>query len=255
VTLFERTSRRVALTSAGELMLREARDVLARQERLVDRMARMRAGETGEIGLGTIPALPPDVLPGLLSELRDRLPDVNVVARSCSSGLDAAAALDRPDVDNALLRGEVSSPGVSTIEVARERVGVALPADDALAARTSLAAADLDGRAIATFPRHDDPVEFDRLFGALRAHGLRSFKVHESPQGGVEASLRLVGSGIALSLKLESEVRTMRDDAVVWRPLDEPRIDVVITAAWRADQLGPAGRRVVGVLREARTSA
>ena len=252
VTLFERTSRRVSLTWAGQVLLDEARDVLAREALLAERMTRVRTGETGEVGLGTIPALPPDLLPGLLTDLRDRLPDVSVVARSLPPGLTAAAALDRPDVDIALLRGEVTDPGITMVEVARERVGLALPAVDPLATRSSIVASDLEGRAFVAFPRHSDPVEFDRVFGALRARGLRSHAIHESPPGGVDASLRLVASGIAVSLKLESEVRAHRDSAVVWRPLDEPAIDVVITAAWRPDGLGPAGRRVVDLLRQRR---
>jgi DNA-binding transcriptional LysR family regulator len=249
VVLFERTSRRVSLTPAGQVLLGDARDLLARHDRVSERMARIRAGETGDVGLGTIPALPPDLLPGLLTEWRRQLPHVLVVARSLSSGLTAPAALDRTDVDIALLRGEVSDPGVSAVEVARERIGVAVAATDALAARPSLTAADLDGRAIATFPRSADPVEFDRLFGALRARGLRSHTTHESALGGVDASLRLVRSALALSLKLESEVRALRDAGVVWRPLDDPAIDVVVTAAWRPDQLGPASRQLVSVLR------
>lgn len=249
VVLFDRTSRRVALTPAGQVLLGEARDLLARHDGISERMARIRAGETGEVGLGTIPALPPDLLPSLLTEWRRQLPDVVVVARSLSAGLTAAAALDRTDVDIALLRGEVNDSGVSAVEVTRERIGVAVAAADALAARPSLTAADLDGCAIATFPRSADPGEFDRLFGALRARGLRSHTTHESAPGGVDASLRLVRSALAVSLKLESEVRALGDAGVVWRPLDNPAIDVVITAAWRPDRLGPASHRLVSVLR------
>lgn len=127
-----------------------------------------------------------------------------------------------------------------------------MAATDALAARASLTAADLDGRAIATFPRGADPLEFDRLFDALRRGGLHSYTTQESAPGGVDASLRLVRSALAVSLKLESEVRALRDVGVVWRPLDDPSIDVVITAAWRPDRLGPAARRLVDVLRQPR---
>lgn len=249
VALFERTSRRVALTSAGQVFLSEARDLLVRHEQLSERMKQISAGAAGEVGVGIVPALPPDLLPGLLTEWRRRLPSVVVVARSLPSGLTASAALERRDVDIALVRVEVSDPGVSSVVVAQERLGVAVAANDALAACPSLSAGDLDGRAIATFPRSADPVEFDRLFGALRVHGLRSYTTHESAPGGVDASLRLVRSALAVSLKLESEVRALRDAGVVWRPLDDPAIDVVITAAWRSDQLGPASRRLVGVLR------
>lgn len=249
VALFARTSRRVALTPAGTVLVAEARDLLARHDRIGERMSRLRVGDTGEVGLGTPPALPPDLLPSMLTNWRRELPDVHVVARSLPSGTTATAALDRTDVDIALVRGDVREPGLAAVEVAREPVGVALAAVDQLAARASLTAADLDGRAIATFPRTADPVEFDRLFGALRQRGLVSYTTHEAAPGGVDASLRLVRSMLAVSFKLESEVRALRDTDVVWRPLDDPPIDVVITAAWRPDQLAPAGRQLVRVLR------
>lgn len=250
VMLFERTSRRVALTSAGELFLDEARDLLARHEQVIERMGRVRAGVAGEVGIGLVPALPPDLLPSLLTQWRRHLPDVLVVARSLPSGVGAAAALDRSDIEIALVRVDVQDPGVSAVAVAREALGVALAAGDVLAERPSLTAADLDGRALAIFARAADPFEFDRLYGALRAAGLRSFTAHESAPGGVDASLRLVRAGLAVSLKLASEVRALGDPGVVWRPLEPPRLDVVINAAWRVDQLGPAGRQLVRVLRD-----
>ncbi|MEA3020810.1 MAG: hypothetical protein QOI47_2334 [Actinomycetota bacterium] len=250
VVLFERTSRRVALTPAGSLLVTEGGDLLARHERIGEQMARMRAGNAGEVGLGTVPALPPDLLPSLLTNWRRQLPDVNVVARSLPSGMSASAALDRSDVDIALVRGDATDAGVSAVEVARERVGVALAASDQLAQCPSLTATDLDGRSIATFQRSADPAEFDRLFDALHASGLHAHTAHEFAPGGVDASLRLVRSGLAVSFKLESEVRALRDPGVVWRPLDDPTIDVIITAAWRPDRLDPAGRRLVQLLRE-----
>lgn len=184
-----------------------------------------------------------------MTQWRRQLPDVLVVVRSLPSGFGATAALDRSDIEIALVRVDVQDPGVSAVAVAREPIGVALAAGDVLAHSPSLTAADLDGRAFAIFPRAADPFEFDRLFGALRTAGLRTFTTHESAPGGVDASLRLVRAGLAVSLKLESEVRALKDSGVVWRPLASPRLDVVINAAWRVDQLGPAGRRLVGVLR------
>jgi DNA-binding transcriptional LysR family regulator len=252
VVLLERTSRRVGLTPAGQLLLDGARDLLARHDRLVERLAQARTGHSGEVGLGVTPALPPDLLPALLTEFRRRLPEVTVVARSLTGDQGADAALDTPGIDIAMLRGDISMPGVSTLQIAREPVGVALPAAHPLAARASLSARDLEGLTLATFARHADPAGFDRIFAALRAAGLRAYRLHESAPGAVEASLRLVKSGIAVSLKLESEVRAMGDDSIIWRPLNDPPLDATITAAWRPDRLTPAGRQVVRVMRDHR---
>jgi DNA-binding transcriptional LysR family regulator len=52
VTLFERSSRGMALTDVGEVLLREARPVLAHAERAVDAVRRVARGEQGELRVG-----------------------------------------------------------------------------------------------------------------------------------------------------------------------------------------------------------
>ncbi|MFF0623059.1 LysR family transcriptional regulator [Streptomyces sp. NPDC004296] len=62
---------------------------------------------------------------------------------------DRTAGLARGDVDAALLRGEVSAPGLVTEELTTEPRVAGLPADDPLARRPSLSLADLATRTIA----------------------------------------------------------------------------------------------------------
>jgi hypothetical protein len=83
----------------------------------------------------------------------------------------------------------------------------------------------------------------------MAAAGLRDLRVaHESHPGSVDASLRLVASGAALSLKLESEVSAFGSDRVVWRPLDGVDLRVVISAAWRLDRTSPALSRLLPIV-------
>ncbi|PJN34550.1 LysR family transcriptional regulator [Streptomyces sp. CB02959] len=62
---------------------------------------------------------------------------------------DRTAGLARGDVDAALLRGEVSAPGLVTEELTTEPRVAGLPADDPLARRPNLSLADLATRTIA----------------------------------------------------------------------------------------------------------
>jgi hypothetical protein len=128
-------------------------------------------------------------------------------------------------------------------------VGVALPAAHPLATLDALAAASLSAEPIAAFPRSADPAEFDRIFGALTAAGLRDRgPVHESPSGAVDASLRLVAAGEAVSLKLRSEVDAFASSGVVWLPFSDVDLRVVVSAAWRLDIPSPATRRLIAAL-------
>lgn len=61
----------------------------------------------------------------------------------------------------------------------------------------------------------------------------------------------MVESGIGPSLKLESEVAAFGSARVVWRPMREVAVDVVVSAAWRPDRLTPALRRLLSLLEPA----
>lgn len=241
-------TRRVTLTDAGGVLLSDARATIERLDALKATAERLRSGTAGRVTIGVAPALPPKVLTDLLALAADVAPDARVVAKSLARP-DAGAALQESRFDLVLSRGAVSAPGVTSVLVTSEPVGVALPQNHRLAPLTSIRAAALDHEPLATFPRTVDPVQFDRIFDALRASGLSHVgDLHESPVGAVEASLRLVAAGEALSIKLRSEVEAFGSSSIVWRRLDDVHLDVDVHVAWRLDVLSPAARRIVNAI-------
>ena len=249
LVLFERSNRRVALTDAGRVLLTEARVVLERFDGVLAVAEQLRSGATGRVTIAVAAALPPNLLPELLRVFRAAAPDVAVVAKSVGDPPAPIAALAAGRYDLAVLRGVIEAPGIASVVVAAEAVGVALPAGHQLADRDAVPARSLRKQPLVAFPRAASPAEFDRLFAALAAAGLDEVgDIHESPAGAVDASLRLVAAGEALSLKLRSEVDAFASDAVVWRPFADVDLRVVVSAAWRFDVTSPATRRLVSAL-------
>lgn len=247
--LFDRTNRRVALTDAGTVLRSEAQAVIDRFDAAQAAMGRLRVGETGQVRIGAVPALPPRLIPGLLGRFAAHAPGIDVRVRAIPSGRSAAELLEAPDLDLALLRGEVHTLGIATSIAAAEPVGIALPDTHPLASRSTISATELADVPLIAFGRASDPSQYDRLFNALAAAGLTNPRiVHESHPGAVEASLRLVEAGLGLSLKLQSEVDAFANPHIVWRPLGDASVDVVITAAWRRDRTTPALARLLPVL-------
>ena len=82
VRLLERTKRRVQLTGAGRVMLREARDILNRVEHAARLACKAASGQAGEISIGTFPGADVKILPRLRPLLAKRLPDVRLVLHS-----------------------------------------------------------------------------------------------------------------------------------------------------------------------------
>jgi DNA-binding transcriptional LysR family regulator len=250
VTLFDRTNRRVTLTAAGRVLLTEATAVIERFEQALATMARIRDGQRRQLRIGAVPALPPSLIPRLLALFADEAPSVNVVVRAIPSARTAAEALADTGLDVVLVRGDVDDPRLDSVVVGREAVGVALPASHPLADRSSIAPKDLNHLPLVSFSRASDPTQYDRIFDMLADAGLDDLRVvHESHQGAVDASLRLVEIGAGLSLKLASEVTAFTSDTIVWRPLAEVALEVVVSAAWRRRRIAPALNQLVPCLR------
>ena len=242
LSLLDRSNRRVALTAAGSVLLVEARAVVDRVDGATTVMRRLQHADRSTLTIGAVAALPPDLLPALLKRLRQELPDLTVSLRTLppSPRLPDVLELDG-GLSLVLLRKANRAHGVSTRIVAREPVGVALSAADSLSMLAEVPPEALNGRPLVTFPREAGREMHDALFGALAAGGFTQASVtYESAPGAVDASLRLVANGTALSLKLASEVTSFGHSDVVWRPIAGLRVNVVVVAAWRRDRTAGA---------------
>lgn len=96
--LLRRTTRRVALTEAGELFLVHVRTVLHQLDQARAELGELADVLRGRIRIGATPVLGPLDLPSALAAFRRRFPSVALVLRV---GLIAelSAALDRGDLD------------------------------------------------------------------------------------------------------------------------------------------------------------
>jgi DNA-binding transcriptional LysR family regulator len=126
VGLLERTVRGVTLTAAGETLLVEAREVLARADLLRSRVQ----GPTG-FAIGTLADTADLVGERLVGVFRERHPGVEVSVHEADLG-DPTAGLRAGLVDVALTRSPFDVTGLGTRILATEPVGVVLPADDPL---------------------------------------------------------------------------------------------------------------------------
>ncbi|SFP57526.1 MULTISPECIES: LysR family transcriptional regulator [Actinomadura] len=156
--LFDRSHRRLELTTAGRTLLARARAILAEARRAHEEMSRLSGGVTGAVTLGTILSTGDfDLIDGL-SRFQREHPDVVVrLRRSVGSFNDHAAALREGRYDlmllpmpadgAALLGGEVI-----TDPIAHLRLGLACRGDDPLARARNVAYADLADRRFIDFP-------------------------------------------------------------------------------------------------------
>ncbi|OLT31077.1 LysR family transcriptional regulator [Actinomadura sp. CNU-125] len=137
--LFERTSRRVRLTPAGEAFLPAARQCLDAAERAAAEVAAAVGEIRGRLAVGLITTVAAADVPGALRDFRGRYPHVRVSLRVGASE-DLVEKVVQGSLDLAFLGLPTNSRprGVAVHELARDRHVAVVAPGHPLAAETSV---------------------------------------------------------------------------------------------------------------------
>ncbi|WP_179382236.1 LysR family transcriptional regulator [Streptomyces sp. SA15] len=141
VNLVDRTTRRVALSAAGETLVARARSVVEAADGLCREAATRANAAAGRMVIGSFEAMTSvDPIPAVLDELRRTRPRLDVEVLRI--GFDAATAILRGEVDAAFVALPVPD-GIQTLPLTGGPRCAAMSSDNALADRGPLTLADL----------------------------------------------------------------------------------------------------------------
>lgn len=85
VRLFDRSSSPMTLTPAGEHFIREARELLYREDQLLRTMDRYKSGEAGRLVIGISPFRSLYLIPGIVKKLRSAYPGIQICLHETGS--------------------------------------------------------------------------------------------------------------------------------------------------------------------------
>ncbi|MEJ2886239.1 LysR family transcriptional regulator [Actinomycetospora aeridis] len=248
--LFERTTRRVDLTAAGEALLPEAVRILASLDAARDQVGRVAAGALGRLRIGATGLATYRHVPEIVRRLTADLPGLALAftTEMLTPSLETALADHR--IDLAVLRPPVGDAGLAQHVLARERLVLAVPADHRLAPATSRPSplADLADLADDDFVVYAAPgsVVGEAAARACRAAGFTPRRTHDADQTSIVLALVAAGVGVAL---LPSSVLAVTVEGVRYVELDEQEpVTTDVALAWRRDDPQPALARALAVL-------
>ncbi|MFO6300525.1 LysR family transcriptional regulator [Rahnella selenatireducens] len=237
VPLLQRLPRGVIPTEAGEVLLQEARAVLARAEQLNAAMRRAAQGEQGRIRIGfTSSAALHTFVPALLRRYREIYPSVSTQLEESGSG-ELLEAVVAGQLDVAFVRMPVKDmPELEMEKVLEEPMWVAVPAGHRLAARVSgqpLKLEELSNEPFVLYRRRAGQGLYDAILAAYVRAGFSPHIVQEAPR--LTSCLSLVGAGLGVSIVPASMTR-LGGDGVVFLPLDgSTRLSAPLYLARRED--------------------
>ncbi|GAB2815004.1 LysR family transcriptional regulator [Actinoallomurus bryophytorum] len=228
--LFERDRRTVSLTKAGEVMLAQARLLLAQWDETRHAVAEAAAAQDTTLRVGFQTRIGRGLIPGVTARMARLLPGWKLTFRQVS-WQDPTAGLAGSEVDVAVAWLPVPDTGrLSWRVVATEERWVALPVDHRLARRSTLSLTDLADEPFIALPAAAGPLRRFWLAAEERSAPARIAAEAETAEETFEA----VASGLGVALLAAGNAETYRRDDVAFRPvtgLSPSRLAVV----WRTN--------------------
>jgi DNA-binding transcriptional LysR family regulator len=228
--LFDRTTRRVELTDAGDALLPEARQVLAAVNAAREAVDQVSGGLRGTLRLGTMQgqAMRAVSVPRLLARFRAEHPGVEVHVSHVGGSVLMADQVRAGRLDLAFVSlPERSPPGLTLTRISREQMQIACPKGHPLASR-----AEVDLAAVA-----DEPfIEFPEGWGtrmatdrAFAAAGVRRQIVYEVND--VASVIEFIANGLAVALIAPSLLIAGDEVALVPVRRHAPHFEISVAVA------------------------
>ncbi|TCN29589.1 DNA-binding transcriptional LysR family regulator [Sinorhizobium americanum] len=248
--LLSRTTRSVALTEDGVALLEAARPILARLDGLAERFRASKRRRTQIFRIGAIDSAAAGLLPMLLQDFRDVLPDVTtqlfedksirLIPKLLAGGLDLAFIRPRAGMSRNLV----------VEQLLYETAVVAVPATHRLAERGNVSVSDLKEQPLIVPDRRSRPHSYDLTLMLFAEAGLhpRISQVADEKQ----TIVSMVAAGIGLSI-VPRWTSTLAAKGVRFLPLQgevgQPMQKLPLAVAWMKAVRDPSRDAMLNLLR------
>lgn len=233
--LFERTSRSVRLTSAGDALVSEAHAIISRTDVIRSRVYAAGGGETGSLSLGCVPAGFAGLMGSIIRPFMTRYPAVQMAVRELNTRAQYDA-IETGELDLGLVRTGIESPKLAARKFYDEHIVLALPTGHRLEDAAEIELADLADDEFVFFSRKVGKWHFDQLVQICQNSGFSPTIAHECDS--ILAQLSMVASGLGIALVTELTTH-LRVPGVVYRPISESAARIPLLAVWSADLSNP----------------
>lgn len=242
--MFDRTTRRVALTAAGQEFLPRAKRLLDDLDDAYQDLLELRDLQRGRVAVAALPSIAAGILPPLLHRFRAANPSISVRIEESHADL-LAEKVEKGEADFAIGAVLGERPPLAFRELARDHlVGVFQPAHP-LAQRQEVVWEEL----------LDVPYISISDTSSVQVLAHRAFQqvgIQPQPSLTVEAmttAIALVKAGLGFTLVPESALAMLRTDDLAVRRVLQPSIHRDIAVFWsRSRSLSPAAEALLEAL-------
>lgn len=197
--LFERGSRRVSLTGAGEVFLREVREILLQVRRAGESVRRLGQGETRKLEVGFVSAVLSPEMVGIFSRFRAKHPDVQLNLRDRLPS-EQLVNLEEGNLDVGFIgvAPEKLPRGIATTRWMDERLYAFIPPLHDLADRTLIRLSSLKDEPFVMVSQEAAPAFVAKIQDFCTEEQFRLKPIQEASRAQAVAAMTVAGSGVSL---------------------------------------------------------
>ncbi|MDR8071893.1 LysR family transcriptional regulator [Burkholderia cenocepacia] len=235
VSLFDRTSRTVKLTAAGEGFLQDAREILASVERAKRNAISANHGHRGSLSVGFMFAAAFSIVPAILRAYTTKYPEVEIQVSEVVPSL-LMQDLRESRLDIGLMYPLGDHVGMETFTVFEEPLVVALPSNHSLARSDEpMDVAELEDERFLITRREASPYFHDLISNHCKKAGFTpSIFMQTNYQHTI---ITFVGQALGVGL-VHRSMQTSMPTNVKFRPLQNPPT-VKVNATWNSRNRNP----------------
>lgn len=233
--LFNRSTRPLGVTEAGDDFLAKAEQILAQAQRAVTVGQATQAGQQGSLNVGINTSIANSHLPAIIQAFCQQFPQVKLTLHELAS-YDQVKQLHSAQIDvgcfhrhNLSNLSEEDRKGFEVTFIADEPLVLALPEQHPAAQQSQVSLACLNGANFVLPPRTKLSGLRGQIDELLRLGHCTPVIVQEAAW--ITTVLSLVSGGVGLSL-LPANVTQLKRQGVVYRPIREPYLQLEIVAVW-----------------------
>lgn len=226
VQLLNRTTRRVDLTAAGQLLLDRGRQIVNDVATLQADVYQVGRGATGVLRVGFSGSATYGVMPQVARLAKQLLPGLSLALHGEMLTPSMEAGLRNGTLDAALLRPPVAAQDIDYRTVAREPLVVALPSFSALAVDRPVAMHELQDQDFIAYP--PESVLHRTTADLCRQAGFQPRITQVVGETSTMLAFVAAGGGVAV---MPSSVQAFQLEGVAYREIEDVP-DVELAVAW-----------------------
>ncbi|MCG8347024.1 MAG: LysR family transcriptional regulator [Chloroflexales bacterium] len=245
VQLLHRTKRRVELTHAGAMFLKEAQAIVAHAEQAIQVAQQASHGKIGRLAVGFVGSAMYSVLPPILRAFHHEAPEVKLTLEELTTA-QQIDALHKQHIDVGFLRPPIRDALLSTEPLLHEPLIVALADTHPLAQASVVSIHALAAEPFILFPRSYGPGLYDHVFDLCWQAGFVPQVAQEAIEMHTLVSLVAADLGVAL---VPASLQQLQRVNVVYRSLQEAVPMIALAMAWRHNDTTPVLHRFLDLVK------